>query len=72
MELLACSGKLSEELKDLKYDLFVNEISKELLNQQEFARLRAEEKELNWKIKKVTEDERKAKDENAKQQAEEN
>ena len=72
MELLAWSGKLSEELKDLKYDNFANEITKELLKQQEFERLRAEEKELNWKIKKVTEDERKANDENAKQQAEEN
>ena len=72
MELLAWSGKLSEERKDLKYDNFANEITKELLKQQEFERLRAEEKELNWKIKKVTEDERKAKDENAKQQAEEN
>jgi uncharacterized membrane protein len=43
-----------------------------LLSQQEFELLRAQEKELNFKIKKVTEDERKARDEDAKLRHEDN
>jgi len=37
----------------LKYDSFANNIQKELLKQQEFELLRAEEKDLNQKIKKL-------------------
>lgn len=40
--------------------------------QSEFEVLRKQEKDLNQKIKKLTEDERKAKDEAAKQQHEDN
>ena len=40
--------------------------------QSEFEVLRKQEKDLNHKIKKLTEDERKAKDEAAKQQHEDN
>jgi hypothetical protein len=43
-----------------------------LTKQQEFEILRAVEKDLNIKIKQVTETERKAKDEAAKQQFEDN
>ena len=43
-----------------------------LTKQQEFEILRSVEKELNIKIKQVTETERKAKDEAAKQQFEDN
>lgn len=56
----------------MKFESFANNIAKELANQSEFDRLRAEEKELNQRIKKVTDDERKAKDETAKQQHEDN
>ena len=45
---------------------------KELKNQSEYDTLRAEEKELNFKIKKVIDDERKAKDETTKQTHEDN
>lgn len=45
---------------------------KELAKQQEFELLRKREKELNLKIKKIDADERKAKDEAAKQTHEDN
>ncbi len=56
----------------MKYENFASNIAKELLSQQEFELLRAQEKELNFKIKKVTEDERKARDEDAKLRHEDN
>ena len=71
-DLVDWSDRLQDELKDLKYELFASDIAKELFKQQEFEHLRAEEKELNIKIKQVTEAERKAKDETAKQQFEDN
>jgi hypothetical protein len=55
-----------EELVDLKYDYFAKNIAEELLKQSEFELLRAEEKDLNIKIKKVIDEERKARDENTK------
>ncbi len=61
-----------EELVDLKYDYFAKNIAEELLKQSEFELLRAEEKDLNIKIKKVIDEERKARDENTKQQSEDN
>lgn len=71
-DLVEWNDRLKDELQELKYETFANDIAKELLKQQEFELLRAEEKELNYKIKKVTEDERRAKDETAKQQHEDN
>jgi hypothetical protein len=71
-DLVAWNERLKDELQELKYETFANDIAKELLKQQEFDRLRAEEKDLNLRIKKVTDDERKAKEEAAKQQHEDN
>lgn len=70
--LIDWNDRLKEELVDLKFENFATNIAKELSNQSEFDRLRAEEKDLNLKIKKITDDERKAKDETAKQQHEDN
>ena len=61
-----------EELVDLKFDSFSRNIAEELLKQSEFELLRAEEKDLNVKIKKVIDEERKARDETTKQQSEDN
>lgn len=69
-ELCDWNENLMEELLELKYETFSNDIAKELMKQQEFERLRQEEKELNIKIKAITENERKATDENRKQQHE--
>lgn len=63
---------MQDELKELKFDKFASDIARELQNQFEFDRLSAESLSLNKKIKKVTEDERKAKDENSKQVHEDN
>ena len=71
-ELMTWNERLKEELTELKFEQFANNIAKELNNQQEFDRLKVEERELNAKIKKVTDDERKAKDETAKQTHEDN
>lgn len=71
-DLIDWSESLQEELQQLKFEQFSSEIAKELLKQKEYEHLRAEEKELNIKIKQVTEAERKAKDEAAKLQAEDN
>lgn len=72
-DLCVWNEKLKKELnEELKFETFANNIARELQSQQEYDRLRQEEKELNHRIKKVTEDERKAKDENAKQQQEDN
>ena len=60
------------ELSELSYQSFTNKIAMELSKQSEFEVLRKQEKDLNQKIKKLTEDERKAKDEAAKQQHEDN
>lgn len=60
------------ELTQLSYGRFSNNIALELSKQSEFEVLRKQEKDLNQKIKKLTEDERKAKDEAAKQQHEDN
>lgn len=60
------------ELTQLSYSSFANNIAVELSKQSEFEVLRKQEKDLNQKIKKLTEDERKAKDETAKQQHEDN
>lgn len=60
------------ELSELSYQNFTNKIAMELSKQSEFEVLRKQEKDLNQKIKKLTEDERKAKDEAAKQQHEDN
>ncbi len=60
------------ELTQLSYSKFANNIAVELSKQSEFEVLRKQEKDLNQKIKKLTEDERKAKDEAAKQQHEDN
>ena len=62
-----------EELQiELKFENFARRIEEDLAKQSEFERLREEEKQLNFKIKQVTENERKAKDETAKQQHEDN
>jgi uncharacterized membrane protein YhiD involved in acid resistance len=66
------NDKLTHELAELKFEQFANDIAKELLKQSEFERLRAEEKDLNFKIKKITEDERKAREETNKQTKEDN
>lgn len=55
------------ELSELSFQNFTNKIAMELSKQSEFEVLRKQEKDLNQKIKKLTEDERKAKDEAAKQ-----
>lgn len=60
------------ELSELSFQNFTNKIAMELSKQSEFEVLRKQEKDLNQKIKKLTEDERKAKDEAAKQQHEDN
>ena len=60
------SDDLMEELVDLKFDSFSRNITEELLKQSEFELLRAEEKDLNIKIKKVIDEERKARDETTK------
>lgn len=71
-ELIDWNERLKEELVDLKFESFANNIAKELSNQSEFDRLRAEEKDLNLKIKLITDNEKKARDETAKQQHEDN
>ena len=71
-ELIDYNEKLESELKELKYENFALDIMKELKKQSEYDTLRAEEKELNFKIKKVIDDERKAKDETTKQTHEDN
>jgi hypothetical protein len=60
-ELVDYNERLESELKELKYENFAL-----------YDTLRAEEKELNFKIKKVIDDERKAKDETTKQTHEDN
>ena len=47
----------------MKYEQFAQDIAKELTKQSEFETLRQQEKDLNLCIKKVTEEERKAKEE---------
>lgn len=50
-DLIEWNSRLMEELQELKYDTFANDIAKELLKQREFEHLREEEKQLNFKIK---------------------
>ena len=71
-DLMSWNDSLMEELYSLKFEKFQDEIAKEMLKQSEFERLKNDEKEFNQKIKKITEDERKAKDDAAKQQFEDN
>lgn len=66
-DLIDWNELLAVELHELKFENFANNIAKGLNNQQEYDRLREEEKDLNLRIKKVTNDETKAREENAKQ-----
>jgi uncharacterized protein YfcZ (UPF0381/DUF406 family) len=61
-----------DELRELSYAEFANNIAENLNKQSEYSVLISQEKDLNQKIKKLTEDERRAKDETAKQQHEDN
>lgn len=71
-ELIDWNERLKEELSELKFDTFAANIAKELQNQHEFERLRTEEKDLNLKIKKITLEDQKAKEEAQKQTHEDN
>lgn len=51
---------LLSEMRDLSYQQFQKVINKGLDDQGEFDKLRNEEKELNYEIKKLTEDFKKA------------
>lgn len=61
-----------DELRELSYAEFASNIAENLNKQSEYSVLISQEKDLNQKIKKLTEDERRAKDETAKQQHEDN
>jgi hypothetical protein len=63
---------LLSESRDLSYSQFQKLIHKGLDDQGEFDRLRNEEKELNYEIKRLTEDFKKAQDETAKEALENN
>jgi 4-alpha-glucanotransferase len=63
-ELCDWIERLSNELtQELKFEQFAQDITKELTKQSEFETLRQQEKDLNLKIKKVNEEERKAREE---------
>lgn len=62
-ELIDWLADLMSEMRDLSYQHFHDKIEKELEKQCQFEKLREQEKELNKKIKKVTDDHRRAQDE---------
>ena len=68
-ESLTC---LKEELMQLKYSDFTSNVNKEIEESNKFDELKKQEKDLTQKIKKVTDDKRKAENEYVRETDENN